>query len=184
MHLRARGLAQCPARLDGKWRLRVEANRFLELCASSAQVCESLISQTEVIVISQVPWGFLDGIFEEGHRNRVGSVMVVRPAKRICGIRQVWQAAPSGLSKRESHIHTFLVLDHDVGQVVRCERVFGLDRQRLLVEGLGLLPIALALMEPAQSDIEPDLMGRNSYGSLIVCNRPINLSKRSFHFWP
>src|SRR5882762_80415 len=178
MRLGARGLAQCPARFVGKWRFRVEANRFLELCASSPQVVESLISQTEVIVISQVPWGFLDGIFEEGHRNRVGSVMVIRPAKRICGIRQVWQAAPSGLSERKSYIHAFLVLDHDVGQVVRCERVFGLDRQGLLVEGLGLMPMALALMEPAQSDIEPDIIRRNSYGSLIVFNRPIKLSKR------
>ncbi len=166
------------ARFVGKQRFRVEADSFLKLCASPGQIVELLISQTEVVVISQVPWGFLDGIFEEGRGNRVCSVVVIRPAQRVCGIRQVGQSASSSLSKRKRYIHTFLVLDHDVGQVVRRERVFGLHRQRLLVDGLGLLPIALALIEAAQSNIEPDIVGRNSNRSLIVRNRLIKLSKR------
>src|SRR6266480_359381 len=112
------------------------------------------------------------------YHNGAYSVVVIRPAKRICGIRQVRQSAPSGLSERKSYIHTFPVLDHDVGQVVRCEGVFGLHRQRLLVKGLGLLPIALTLIDAAQRDIEPDIIWRNSNGSLIGGNRLIKLSER------
>jgi len=70
------------------------------------------------------------------------------------------------------------MLDHEVSQVVRCERVFGWMANAFWLEGLGLLPIAHDHKNAAPRDDKSRAsFWRNCNGSLIVRNRLIKLSK-------
>jgi len=123
---------------------RVETDSFSNSVRALAKSVEFLISQTEVVGDkSEFPGSFLVAS-REGARQPSTLRLVIRPAKRIRGIRQVRQAAPSSLSKRKRYIHTFPVLDHDVDRLFAASAVPSGCIANASGRGSGLLPMPCA----------------------------------------
>src|ERR1700730_3910921 len=75
------------------------------------------------------------------------------------------------------------MFEHQVREVVGCWGIFGLNRESLLLQGLGLLPIPLRIVERGEGDVETErargeLDGTSVAGNALLDFPPGNLEPR------
>src|ERR1700730_13462770 len=110
-----------------------------------------------MVVVGGIGRFFFDRLFEERDGYGEKAAVGVSPAQCIGGIGQCGEATARRLGESQCYVEVTAMLEHQIGQVVGGGGIVRLQRERLLVQDLGLLPISPGVIERAEADIKLDV---------------------------
>ena len=101
-------------------------------------------------------------------------MIVIGPTKRVRSERLIRQTAAAGLREGKRNVDVAAMIEHQVSEIVGCQRVIGLNLKCLLVITFGLLPFVACLKKAGERHIEMNVSRVGLEGALIAADSLVN----------